>query len=173
MAEAKNLLRRKASLKVQVGKVSIGGHNPIVVQSMTNTDTADVQKTVAQIVALSQAGSELVRVTVDRDEAAKAVPHIREKLDRIGIDAPIIGDFHYIGHKLLADNPACAEALAKYRINPLYFRFHIAAGKRGIFYVISTFLTCASATRIRTRGSPAALLLAGSSGVGRARARCG
>ncbi len=118
MAEAKKPLLRKASLKVQVGKVSIGGNNPIVVQSMTNTDTADVQKTVAQIAALSRAGSELVRVTVDRDEAAKAVPHIREKLDRIGIDVPIIGDFHYIGHKLLADNPACAEALAKYRINP-------------------------------------------------------
>ena len=96
----------------------VGGEAPIVVQSMTNTDTVDVDGTVAQVVALSKAGSELVRITVDRDEAAAAVPKIRERLDRLGIAVPLVGDFHYIGHKLLADHPACAEALAKYRINP-------------------------------------------------------
>ena len=85
---------------------------------MTNTDTADIEATVAQVAALARAGSELVRITVDRDEAAAAVPHIREKLDRLGVEVPLIGDFHYIGHKLLADHPACGEALAKYRINP-------------------------------------------------------
>jgi (E)-4-hydroxy-3-methylbut-2-enyl-diphosphate synthase len=100
------------------GAVTVGGGAPIVVQSMTNTDTADIDATVAQVAALAQAGSEIVRITVDRDEAAAAVPHIREKLDRKGIDVPLVGDFHYIGHKLLADHPACAEALAKYRINP-------------------------------------------------------
>jgi (E)-4-hydroxy-3-methylbut-2-enyl-diphosphate synthase len=88
------------------------------VQSMTNTDTADIDGTVAQVSALARAGSEIVRITVDRDEAAAAVPKIRERLDRIGCDVPLVGDFHYIGHKLLADHPACAEALAKYRINP-------------------------------------------------------
>jgi (E)-4-hydroxy-3-methylbut-2-enyl-diphosphate synthase len=100
------------------GAVTVGGGAPIVVQSMTNTDTADIDATVAQVAALARAGSELVRITVDRDEAAAAVPHIREKLDRMGVDVPLIGDFHYIGHKLLADHPACGEALAKYRINP-------------------------------------------------------
>jgi (E)-4-hydroxy-3-methylbut-2-enyl-diphosphate synthase len=85
---------------------------------MTNTDTADVDATVAQVAALSRAGSEIVRITVDRDEAAAAVPKIRERLDRLGVDVPLVGDFHYIGHQLLADHPACAEALAKYRINP-------------------------------------------------------
>jgi (E)-4-hydroxy-3-methylbut-2-enyl-diphosphate synthase len=85
---------------------------------MTNTDTADVDSTVTQVAALARAGSEMVRITVDRDEAAAAVPHIREKLDKMGVDVPLIGDFHYIGHKLLADYPACAAALAKYRINP-------------------------------------------------------
>jgi (E)-4-hydroxy-3-methylbut-2-enyl-diphosphate synthase len=98
--------------------VTVGGGAPIVVQSMTNTDTADIDGTVAQVAALARAGSELVRITVDRDEAAAAVPHIREKLDKQGVTVPLIGDFHYIGHKLLADHPACAEALAKYRINP-------------------------------------------------------
>ena len=96
----------------------VGGGAPIVVQSMTNTDTADIDATVAQVAALARAGSEIVRITVDRDEAAAAVPHIRERLDRLGVDVPLVGDFHYIGHKLLADHPACAEALAKYRINP-------------------------------------------------------
>ena len=100
------------------GAVTIGGGAPIVVQSMTNTDTADIDATVAQVAALSRAGSEIVRITVDRDEAAAAVPKIRERLDRIGVPVPLVGDFHYIGHKLLADHPACAEALAKYRINP-------------------------------------------------------
>src|SRR5215472_11132157 len=98
--------------------VTIGGVAPIVVQSMTNTDTADVTSTTAQVAALSRAGSELVRVTVDRAEAAAAVPYIRERLDILGVDAPLIGDFHYNGHTLLAEHPACAEALAKYRINP-------------------------------------------------------
>ncbi len=100
------------------GAVTVGGGAPIVVQSMTNTDTADIDATVAQVAALARAGSELVRITVDRDEAAGAVPHIRQKLDKQGVTVPLIGDFHYIGHKLLADHPACGEALAKYRINP-------------------------------------------------------
>ena len=111
-------LDRRKSVAVDVGGVIVGGSAPVVVQSMTNTDTADVDQTVAQVAALHRAGSELVRITVDRDESAAAVPRIRERLDRLGIGVPLIGDFHYIGHKLLADHPACAEALAKYRINP-------------------------------------------------------
>ena len=111
-------LGRQNTVGVNVGGVMVGGDGPIVVQSMTNTDTADVDGTVAQVAALAEAGSELVRITVDRNEAAAGVPKIRERLDRLGIDVPLIGDFHYIGHKLLADHPACAEALAKYRINP-------------------------------------------------------
>jgi len=109
---------RRATVGVKVGRVVVGGGAPIVVQSMTNTDTADVEATVRQVTALAQAGSEIVRITVDRDEAAAAVPHIKDRLLRMGVDAPIVGDFHYIGHKLLADHPACAEALDKYRINP-------------------------------------------------------
>ncbi|MDE3799240.1 flavodoxin-dependent (E)-4-hydroxy-3-methylbut-2-enyl-diphosphate synthase [Sinorhizobium meliloti] len=109
---------RRASVAVDVGSVIVGGGAPVVVQSMTNTDTADIDATVAQVAALHKAGSELVRITVDRDESAAAVPKIRERLLRLGIDVPLVGDFHYIGHKLLADHPACAEALAKYRINP-------------------------------------------------------
>ncbi|HEX2632779.1 MAG TPA: flavodoxin-dependent (E)-4-hydroxy-3-methylbut-2-enyl-diphosphate synthase [Bradyrhizobium sp.] len=109
---------RHTTTQVMVGNVAVGGGAPIVVQSMTNTDTADVAGTVEQIAALSRAGSELVRITVDRDEAAAAVPHIRDALRKRGITTPLIGDFHYIGHKLLADYPACAEALDKYRINP-------------------------------------------------------
>jgi len=109
---------RRDSVGVDVGGVMVGGGAPVVVQSMTNTDTADVDQTVAQVAALHRAGSEIVRITVDRDESAAAVPGIRERLDRLGIDVPLVGDFHYIGHKLLADHPACAEALAKYRINP-------------------------------------------------------
>ncbi|MXQ11377.1 flavodoxin-dependent (E)-4-hydroxy-3-methylbut-2-enyl-diphosphate synthase [Microvirga makkahensis] len=109
---------RHRTVGVRVGSVMVGGGAPIVVQSMTNTDTADVDSTVAQVAALARAGSELVRITVDRDEAAAAVPKIRERLDRLGVDVPLVGDFHYIGHQLLADHPACAEALAKYRINP-------------------------------------------------------
>src|SRR5471030_2244447 len=109
---------RRKTTQVMVGNVAVGGGAPIVVQSMTNTDTADVAGTVAQVAALSRAGSEMVRITVDRDEAAAAVPHIRDELRKRGITTPLIGDFHYIGHKLLADHPACAEALDKYRINP-------------------------------------------------------
>ncbi|MBB4196898.1 4-hydroxy-3-methylbut-2-en-1-yl diphosphate synthase [Rhodoblastus sphagnicola] len=113
---------RRASVAVRVGEgagaVTVGGGAPVVVQSMTNTDTADVDSTVQQVAALAQAGSELVRITVDRDEAAAAVPKIREKLEKMGVNVPLVGDFHYIGHKLLTDYPACAEALAKYRINP-------------------------------------------------------
>ena len=111
-------LPRRRSVAVDVGGVLVGGEAPVVVQSMTNTDTADIDSTVAQVAALHRSGSELVRITVDRDESAAAVPFIRERLERLGIDVPLIGDFHYIGHKLLADHPACAEALAKYRINP-------------------------------------------------------
>ncbi len=112
--------RQSVGVRVGAGKgaVTVGGGAPIVVQSMTNTDTADVDSTVRQVAALAQAGSEMVRVTVDRDEAAAAVPKIREKLDKMGISVPLVGDFHYIGHKLLADHPACAEALDKYRVNP-------------------------------------------------------
>ena len=109
---------RRDAVGVDVGGVMVGGAAPVVVQSMTNTDTADVDSTVAQVAALSRAGSEIVRITVDRDESAAAVPRIRERLERLGIFVPLVGDFHYIGHKLLADHPACAEALAKYRINP-------------------------------------------------------
>ena len=109
---------RRTSVAVNVGGVTVGGGAPVVVQSMTNTDTADIAKTVAQVAALARAGSEVVRITVDRDDAAKAVPEIREKLDAMGCDVPLVGDFHYIGHTLLRENPACAEALAKYRINP-------------------------------------------------------
>ncbi|MGI8526850.1 MAG: flavodoxin-dependent (E)-4-hydroxy-3-methylbut-2-enyl-diphosphate synthase [Pseudolabrys sp.] len=109
---------RHKTIAVDVGGVMVGGGAPVVVQSMTNTDTADVDATVRQVAALAHAGSELVRITVDRDEAAAAVPHIKERLLKIGVTAPIVGDFHYIGHQLLADHPACAEALDKYRINP-------------------------------------------------------
>ena len=109
---------RRASVAVDVGGVIIGGGAPVVVQAMTNTDTADIDATVKQVAELFRAGSEIVRITVDRDESAAAVPKIRERLLRLGMDVPLVGDFHYIGHKLLADHPACAEALAKYRINP-------------------------------------------------------
>jgi len=112
------LSERHRSVAVDVGGVMVGGGAPIVVQSMTNTDTADVEATARQVAALAAAGSELVRITVDRDEAAAAVPHIKERLGQRGVSVPLIGDFHYIGHKLLADHPACAEALDKYRINP-------------------------------------------------------
>src|SRR5882762_7381175 len=109
---------RRQSIPVHVGKVKVGGSAPIVVQSMTNTDTADIDGTVRQVAALNRAGSEIVRITVDRDEAAAAVPHIKDKLLKMGLDVPLVGDFHYIGHTLLANHPACAEALDKYRINP-------------------------------------------------------
>ena len=109
---------RRHSVVVQIGSVKVGGRNPIVVQSMTNTDTADVMSTVNQTMALARAGSELVRVTVNTDEAARAVPRIVETLDKFGIRVPIVGDFHYNGHQLLKKYPECAKALAKYRINP-------------------------------------------------------
>ncbi|WP_348536115.1 flavodoxin-dependent (E)-4-hydroxy-3-methylbut-2-enyl-diphosphate synthase [Labrys sp. LIt4] len=111
-------MSRRPTVPVDVGGMQVGGGAPIVVQSMTNTDTADIDGTVRQVAALARAGSEMVRITVDRDEAAAAVPRIKERLMRIGVTTPIIGDFHYIGHKLLADHPACAQALDKYRINP-------------------------------------------------------
>ena len=111
-------LARRTSLPVDVGGVVIGGSQAIVVQSMTNTDTADIAGTARQVAELAQAGSEIVRITVDRDEAAKAVPHIRDRLARSGSVVPLVGDFHYNGHTLLAENPACAAALDKYRINP-------------------------------------------------------
>ncbi|MEL6744813.1 MAG: flavodoxin-dependent (E)-4-hydroxy-3-methylbut-2-enyl-diphosphate synthase, partial [Pseudomonadota bacterium] len=100
-------LGRQKTVGVRVGDVQVGGGAPIVVQSMTNTDTADIDATVEQVAALHRAGSEIVRITVDRDEAAAAVPKIRERLDRLNIPTPLVGDFHYIGHKLLADHPAC------------------------------------------------------------------
>jgi (E)-4-hydroxy-3-methylbut-2-enyl-diphosphate synthase len=113
-----NQSARRRTIPVRIAQVTIGGDAPIVVQSMTNTDTADVEATTKQVAALSRAGSELVRITVDRAEAAVAVPHIRERLDVLGVETPLIGDFHYNGHTLLKEHPACAEALAKYRINP-------------------------------------------------------
>jgi len=109
---------RRRSVAVDVGGVMVGGEHAIVVQSMTNTDTADIDQTVAQVAALHRAGSELVRITVDRDESAAAVARIHERLMRLGINVPLIGDFHYIGHKLLKNHPDCARVLAKYRINP-------------------------------------------------------
>ncbi len=109
---------RRATRQVRIGNVAVGGDAPVVVQSMTNTDTADVASTVKQVAELWRAGSELVRVTVNNPESAAAVPRIVEKLAMMGIEVPIIGDFHYNGHQLLAQEPACAEALAKYRINP-------------------------------------------------------
>jgi len=118
MIDAAAPLPRRKSVPVEVGHVKVGGGAPVVVQSMTNTDTADAEGTAKQVADLARAGSEIVRITVDRDEAAAAVPHIKERLLKMNVDVPIVGDFHYIGHKLLADHPACAEALDKYRINP-------------------------------------------------------
>ncbi|HDP89058.1 MAG TPA: flavodoxin-dependent (E)-4-hydroxy-3-methylbut-2-enyl-diphosphate synthase [Thioalkalivibrio sp.] len=111
-------VRRHATVPVRIGHVTVGGDAPIVVQSMTNTDTADAVRTVVQVAELARAGSELVRITVNSEEAARAVPEIRERLDAMGCDVPLVGDFHFNGHKLLTKHPACAEALAKYRINP-------------------------------------------------------
>ncbi|MEW8397010.1 MAG: flavodoxin-dependent (E)-4-hydroxy-3-methylbut-2-enyl-diphosphate synthase, partial [Candidatus Thiodiazotropha sp.] len=101
-----------------VDGVQIGGDAPVVVQSMTNTDTADIDATTDQVAELARAGSELVRITVNTEEAARAVPGIRDRLDRMGLEVPLVGDFHFNGHRLLSDFPACAQALAKYRINP-------------------------------------------------------
>jgi (E)-4-hydroxy-3-methylbut-2-enyl-diphosphate synthase len=111
-------IKRRVSNAVRVGSVTVGGGAPVVVQSMTNTDTVDFVGTAVQCAELARAGSELVRITVNTPEAAAAVPKIREHLDRMNVDVPLIGDFHYNGHRLLLDHPACAEALAKYRINP-------------------------------------------------------
>src|SRR5574343_1197482 len=109
---------KRATRACVIGHVKLGGEAPVVVQSMTNTDTADYLATAVQCAELARAGSELVRITVNTPEAAAGVPKIREQLDRMGVDVPLIGDFHYNGHRLLLDHPACAEALAKYRINP-------------------------------------------------------
>src|SRR5437016_7841509 len=111
-------ISRRKTVTVSIDGVRVGSDAPVVVQSMTNTDTADVASTVRQVAALAGAGSELVRVTVNNDAAAAAVPAIVEGLDRIGVSVPIIGDFHYNGHLLLTRYPACARVLAKYRINP-------------------------------------------------------
>ena len=109
---------RRESVGVRVGSVTIGGGAPVVVQSMTNTDTEDARATAEQVKALADAGSEIVRITVNTPEAAAAVPDIRERLEAAGCHVPLVGDFHYNGHRLLTEYPACAEALAKYRINP-------------------------------------------------------
>jgi (E)-4-hydroxy-3-methylbut-2-enyl-diphosphate synthase len=118
MTKRVNGIQRRESVPVKVGNVTIGGDAPVVVQSMTNTDTADIASTTEQVAQLAKAGSEIVRITVDREEAAAAVPHIRDALAKQGVDVPLVGDFHYIGHQLLTKYPDCAEALAKYRINP-------------------------------------------------------
>src|SRR5438045_6432367 len=120
IARAEPAARRSRQAVVRWGEriVTIGGDAPVRVQSMTNTDTVDAIGTAIQVKELAVAGSELVRITVNTPEAAQAVPHIREQLDRMGIAVPLIGDFHYNGHRLLTDHPACAEALSKYRINP-------------------------------------------------------
>src|SRR5580698_5891960 len=111
-------LSRRTTVQVSIGPVRVGGGAPIVVQSMTNTDTADVEGTTRQVQSLARAGSELVRITVNTAEAAAAVAPIRERLDRSGTTVPLIGDFHFNGHKLLREHPECAAALSKYRINP-------------------------------------------------------
>src|SRR5438045_6906756 len=120
IARAEPAARRSRQAVVRWGEriVTIGGDAPVRVQSMTNTDTVDIIETAIQVKELAIAGSELVRITVNTPEAAAAVPHIRDQLDRMGIDVPLIGDFHYNGHRLLTEVPACAEALSKYRINP-------------------------------------------------------
>jgi (E)-4-hydroxy-3-methylbut-2-enyl-diphosphate synthase len=118
MSHKPNFPQRRQTLPVTVGSVTIGGGAPIVVQSMTNTDTADIDATVRQVAELARAGSELVRLTVNHESAARAVPAIREALDALGCHVPLVGDFHFNGHRLLTDYPECALALAKYRINP-------------------------------------------------------
>src|SRR5262245_26549728 len=118
-------VRRRSTL-VRIGPVAIGGGRPVAVQSMTNTDTADARATADQVVALAQAGSELVRVTVNTSEAARAVPDIVRRVRDAGVEAPVIGDFHFSGHLLLTEHPDCARALDKYRINP----GNVGAGKR-------------------------------------------
>ena len=117
---------RRVEVRHDARTVAIGGGAPVVVQSMTNTDTADAIATAIQVKALARAGSELVRITVNSPEAAQAVPAVREQLDRMGVDVPLVGDFHYNGHKLLVQYPECAQALSKYRINP----GNVGSGKR-------------------------------------------
>jgi (E)-4-hydroxy-3-methylbut-2-enyl-diphosphate synthase len=117
-AQPRRKRTRQAEVRWGARVVTVGGDAPVRVQSMTNTDTVDVIGTAIQVKELSQAGSEMVRITVNTPEAAAAVPHIREQLDRMGVDVPLVGDFHYNGHRLLTDDPACAQALSKYRINP-------------------------------------------------------
>jgi (E)-4-hydroxy-3-methylbut-2-enyl-diphosphate synthase len=112
------MISRRKSVGVKIGPVTIGGGAPIVVQSMTNTDTADIDGTVTQVASLARAGSEIVRITVNNDAAAAAVPHIRERLDRMSVRVPLVGDFHFNGHKLLKSHPQCAASLGKLRINP-------------------------------------------------------
>ena len=126
MSDNLTSMRHLQRASVQVGQITIGGQAPVRVQSMTSTDTADVEASVKQIIELAEAGSELVRVTVNNEDAARSVPLIRDKLLAKGVDVPIVGDFHYNGHKLLTRHPACAEALAKYRINP----GNVGRGKR-------------------------------------------
>ena len=150
LGDAGPLPRRRAiGVRIGAGKaaVTVGGRAPIIVQSMTNTDTADAEATAAQIAALARAGSELVRVTVDRDEAAAAVPYIRERLLQMNCLVPLIGDFHYIGHKLLSEHPACAEALDKYRINPGNVGFKNKRDKQ-FGLIIETALKFGKAVRI-------------------------
>jgi (E)-4-hydroxy-3-methylbut-2-enyl-diphosphate synthase len=126
MNQPSHPIQRRRAIAVRVGDIVVGGGHPIVVQSMTNTDTVDAVRTAAQCADLARAGSELVRITVNNEEAAAAVPHIREQLDRMGLDTPLVGDFHFNGHKLLERYPDCARALAKYRINP----GNVGKGKR-------------------------------------------
>lgn len=126
MSDPLNPILRRPTVGVPVGDVTVGGGHPVVVQSMTNTDTADIEATVQQVLELDEAGSEIVRITVNSDAAAAAVPHIRERLDAAGCNTPLVGDFHFNGHKLLSNHPACAEALAKFRINP----GNVGKGKR-------------------------------------------
>ena len=118
MSARNNLILRRQTSKVLIGHIAVGGEAPVVVQSMTNTDTADAASTVAQVMELWQAGSEIVRITVNSPEAAAQVGNIRQQLDALGCSVPLVGDFHYNGHKLLSAYPDCAKALAKYRINP-------------------------------------------------------
>lgn len=118
MKQLESPVRRRPTVAVKVGNVTVGGSAPVVVQSMTNTDTADLESSVKQVAALARAGSEVVRLTVNNEAAARQIPYIRERLEAQGMDVPLVGDFHFNGHTLLEKHPACAEALAKYRINP-------------------------------------------------------
>ena len=140
-------IQRHRTVGVRVGHVTVGGDAPVVVQSMTNTDTADPQSTIAQVAALARAGSELVRITVNNEASARAVPAIREALDAQGVHVPLVGDFHFNGHRLLHDYPECAQALAKYRINP----GNVGSGEKKdaqFASMIETAIRCNKAVRI-------------------------